>query len=94
MTKSARMSTNRNMSNTCTDIDVTFRTIQTGKEVGTVVAEITRNHINNHKVTYSISDTENFNIIDNVIYTKKVFQGDSLNGSVIQITTTDGVYSY
>ena len=94
MTKSARMSTNRNMSNTCTDIDVTFKTIQLGKEVGTIVAEITRNHINNHKATYSISDTENFNIIDNVIYTKKVFQGDSLNGSVIQITTTDGVYSY
>ena len=94
MTKSARMSTNRNMSNTCTDIDVTFKTIQLGKEVGTIVAEITRNHINNHKATYSISDTENFNIIDNVIYTKKVFQDDSLNGSVMQITTTDGVYSY
>ena len=94
MTKSARMSTNRNMSNTCTDIDVTFRTIQLGKEIGTVVAEITRNHINGYKSTYSISDMENFNIIDNVIYTKKVFQDDSLNGSVMQITTTDGVYSY
>jgi len=94
MSKSSRMSTNRNLSNTCTDIDVTFKTIQLGKEIGTVVAEITRNHINNYKATYSISDTENFNIIDNVIYTKKVFQDDSLNGSVIQITTTDGVYSY
>ena len=74
MSKSSRMSTNRNLSNTCTDIDVTFKTIQLGKEIGTVVAEITRNHINNHKATYSISDTENFNIIVMLFIQRRYFR--------------------